>query len=146
MRWILFLHLLGATIWVGGHLILAFGILPGTMKSRNFEFLSAFEEKFERVGIPALILQIATGLYMAYVVVPDVAQWFTAPNPAAELVRYKLIFLALTAGLAVDARFRVIPKLTVERLNSLALHIIGVTVIAVAFAWVGIAFRFRSLF
>lgn len=35
MRTLLFLHLLGAAIWVGGHLVLALGILPGALRRRD---------------------------------------------------------------------------------------------------------------
>ncbi len=52
--------LLGATVWTGGHLVLAIGFLPGALKSGDASLLRSVEERFERVGIPALLLQIAS--------------------------------------------------------------------------------------
>ncbi len=57
---ILTLHVLAATIWTGGHLVLALGILPDVLKNRDVEGLLNFEGKYERVGIPALIVQVIT--------------------------------------------------------------------------------------
>ncbi|MBF3283866.1 copper transporter, partial [Pseudomonas aeruginosa] len=54
MRTLLFLHLLGAAIWVGGHLVLALGILPGALRRRDPQAIRAFEQVYERIGIPAL--------------------------------------------------------------------------------------------
>jgi hypothetical protein len=48
-------------------------------------------------------------------------------------------------GLALDARLRIIPKLGRHNLNALAWHIIPVTVLSVAFVYVGIRFRFGGL-
>ena len=39
----LFLHVLGATVWTGGHLVLALGILPQVLRERSPERLLAFE-------------------------------------------------------------------------------------------------------
>ncbi len=54
--WILLLHLLGAAIWTGGHLVLALGILPQALKTRDPKLLLAFERVYERIGLPALLL------------------------------------------------------------------------------------------
>ena len=65
MRTLLFLHLLGAAIWVGGHLVLALGILPGALRRRDPQAIRAFEQVYERIGIPALLLQVVSGLWLA---------------------------------------------------------------------------------
>ncbi|WKZ66749.1 MAG: hypothetical protein QY325_02230 [Flavobacteriales bacterium] len=41
--WLLILHLLGASIWVGGHLVLLLTVLPGALKARDAERILAFE-------------------------------------------------------------------------------------------------------
>ncbi|MEV1968220.1 hypothetical protein ABZR56_17340, partial [Pseudomonas aeruginosa] len=41
-------------IWVGGHLVLALGILPGALRRRDPQAIRAFEQVYERIGIPAL--------------------------------------------------------------------------------------------
>ena len=137
---ILLLHLLAATVWTGGHLILATVILPRALKQNSLTELMQFESAFERIGVPALLIQVASGLWLAYALIP-IGGWFDLTNPVARPIVLKLILLALTIGLAVDARIRVIPKLSVQTLHSLAWHIIAVTVIAVLFVATGISFR-----
>ena len=61
------LHILGATIWAGGHLVLALTILPDALRQQRAAIVSQFEQRFERIGLPALGVQIVTGL------------WFTRP-------------------------------------------------------------------
>ena len=57
---ILFLHILAATVWTGGHLVLAIAILPRVLRERSPAKLLEFESAYERVGIPALVVQVAT--------------------------------------------------------------------------------------
>ena len=73
---LLALHILAATIWTGGHIILSCVILPGVLKRRDAKALEAFESAYEKIGMPALIIQIITGLMLAYSLLPDVALWF----------------------------------------------------------------------
>ena len=61
MRHLLFLHLLGASVWVGGHLVLLFSVLPGALRRRDVQPVRQFEQLYERVGIPALLVQIVSG-------------------------------------------------------------------------------------
>ncbi len=142
--WVLFAHLLGATIWTGGHLVLAMGILPVALRDRDVAVIRDFEGRFELIGIPALLAQVASGIYLAAFRRPP-SEWF-AGDPIANLILVKLGLLALTAAFAVDARLRIIPKLSPDRLTALAAHVIPVTVISVAFVFVGMSFRFGRLF
>jgi putative copper export protein len=138
---ILLLHILAATVWTGGHLILATVILPRALKHRDAESIRVFENAYERIGIPALLIQVASGLWLAHRMVPEVSLWFQWSHPIGRLVAMKLILLGFTLVLAVDARLRVIPRLGPHNLNSLAWHIIPVTVVSVAFVVVGVSFR-----
>ncbi len=138
---ILLLHILGATVWTGGHLILATVILPRALKHRDVEGIRNFENAYEKIGIPALLLQIASGLWLAHHMLPDVSLWFQWSHPLGRLVALKLILLGLTALFAVDARLRIIPSLGPHNLHSLAWHIIPVTVTSVLFIIVGVSFR-----
>lgn len=144
MRHLLFLHLLGASVWVGGHLVLLFGVLPGALRRRDPQPVRNFEQIYERIGIPALLIQIVTGLWMASLWLPH-AQWFSA-TPVAHLVQAKLVLLALTAALGLHARLALIPKLDAQSLPHLGAHIVLITLTAVAFVWVGAGFRFGGLF
>lgn len=138
--WLLFLHLLGATVWTGGHLVLALGILPAALKARDPERLLAFERVYEKLGLPALLIQVATGLWLAARLLPP-ADWLSASAGIASLIRFKLALLGATAALALHARLRLIPRLDAARLPLLAWHIVGVTVFSVLFVATGVAFR-----
>lgn len=141
----LLLHVLGATVWTGGHLVLSFCILPPALRERSPTLIRNFEQRFEKIGIPALLTQIVTGLYMASQLQPDPARWFGLDNILSQTITLKLALLAATAVLAVDARLRIIPKLTEHNLVSLAWHVIPVTIISVLFVVVGVSFRTGSL-
>jgi putative copper export protein len=137
----LVLHVLAATVWTGGHIVLATVILPRALRQRSSETLLRFESGFERVGIPALLIQVVSGLWLAHRMVPGFSDWFDLASPPSRLIMIKLGLLALTAVFAVDARLRLIPNLSDDKLPALAWHIIPVTVVSVLFVIVGVAFR-----
>lgn len=139
--WALLFHVLAATIWTGGHLVLALTILPGVLSEKNTTALLQFESGYEKIGIPALLIQVLTGLWLAHQMIPDVSKWFDLNNPVSRLICIKLSLLAITVLFAADARLRIIPNLTENNLRSLAYHIIPVTIIAVLFVIVGVSFR-----
>jgi putative copper export protein len=138
---ILLLHVLGATVWAGGHLVLAVTILPRVLRERSPAELLRFESAYERIGMPALVIQVATGLWLAHRMVPDPARWLAFSDPLSRLVGTKLVLLAITIALALDARLRIIPKLSEKNLVALAWHIVPVTLIAILFVVVGVSFR-----
>lgn len=137
---ILLLHVLGATVWTGGHLVLAIGFLPGALKTGDATLLRSVEERFERVGIPALIVQIATGLMLAHKYIPDPAQWFAFQGKVGAHIGAKLTLLLLTLAFAIHARVRLVPRMG-ERLKALAFHMIVVTVLSVLFVVLGVGIR-----
>ncbi|OGT79680.1 MAG: copper resistance protein CopD [Gammaproteobacteria bacterium RIFCSPLOWO2_02_FULL_61_13] len=138
---LLLLHILAATVWTGGHLVLALTVLPRVLKQRSPAELLRFESAYERIGIPALLIQVATGIWLAHRVVPDMSQWLVFDDPISRLIGAKLVLLTLTIAFAVDARLRIIPRLSEENLTALAWHIIPVTMISVLFVVVGVSFR-----
>lgn len=139
--YVVLIHLLAATIWTGGHLILACVILPKAMKERSVKRLHDYESAFEKIGMPALLVQIASGLWLAYHWLPDFSQWFNMSNPIAHGLVSKFLLLALTVAFALHARFRVLPVLSDDNLKLMAWHIIPVTVFSVLFVAVGLSFR-----
>jgi len=143
---ILLLHILGATIWTGGHIVLCVTILPDVLKENSPEQLLKFESAYEKIGMPALIVQIVTGLWMAHNLQPDFSEWFNMSNPLAHPIAAKLFLLALTFAFALDARLRVIPNLSVDNLRVMAWHIIPVTIFSILFVVVGVSFRFGWLY
>lgn len=143
---VLILHIIGAAIWTGGHLVLALGVLPDALRHRSLERLQQFEATYERIGLPALIVQVLTGLWLAHHFLPDAGTWLNLSSPWTQLVAFKLLLLAATLGLAADARLRLIPQLDESRLASLAWHIAGITTPSVLFVITGVGFRTGGLF
>lgn len=140
-NYILIMHLLGATVWTGGHLILVSVILPKAVLTADIDTLLQFEQQFEKVGMPALGIQIVTGLWMAYQLLPNVKSWFAFDNDLSILISLKLLLLLLTIMVALHARFYRIPKLSVHTLKAFSVNIILVTLFSVSFVVVGTLFR-----
>jgi putative copper export protein len=140
-RLLVALHLLGAAVWVGGHLVLSLSVLPRALRARDPKIIREFESGFERLGIPALLVQIVTGPWLASHWAPHIADWFFPSTPQARLVLVKLVLLAATVALAVHARLRVVPQLDAATLRFLAYHIVAVTLLGVALLVVGVAIR-----
>ena len=142
---LIIIHTLAATIWIGGHLILSIVILPNAWKKNDFRIISIFEENFEKIGIPALIIQVISGIWMSVLYLP-ISNWFDFSNTISALISVKLILLALTIALAIHARFVIIPKLDNSKIPLLASHIIAVTIIGIIFLVVGLSFRLGFVF
>ena len=139
--YILTLHILAATVWTGGHLILAIAILPQILKKRDVKGLIDFETKYEKIGMPALVIQVVTGIYLVYNLVPDVSRWFSFSDYFTNTIGVKLILLLITVLFALSAKLFVIPKLSNKNLNVMAFHIISVTIISVLFVIIGSSFK-----
>lgn len=144
MKWLVLFHVLGATVWAGGHLILSIGFLPEALKAKDITIILNFEKRYERIGIPALGVQVITGIWMALLFVPF-HDWWHLSTSHHILLWTKLGLLVSTIGLAIHARFFIIPKLTADTLPSLAFHITLVTVLAVSFVLTGLSFRYLYL-
>ncbi len=142
--YVLTLHVLAATVWTGGHLVLALCVLPGAMKHNSPSRLLEFESTYERLGLPALLIQVVTGLWLAHRLLPNLSDWFSFDSPVSTLIAVKLGLLAATAALAIHARRRLIPGLTERDLRPLAYHIIPVTILSVLFVMTGVLFRTGS--
>ncbi|MCX4029275.1 CopD family protein [Spartinivicinus marinus] len=121
--------------------MLAVVVLPKVLKNRSPEQLLDFESVYEKIGMPALIIQVATGIWLAFNLVPGFSLWFDLSNPVSKVILAKLILLGLTVGFALDARFRVIPSLNSDSLVDMAWHIIPVTIFSILFIVVGVSFK-----
>ena len=135
------LHILGATVWSGGHLVLAATILPQALEQRDPDRIHQFEEHFEGFGLMALLLQVVTGLWLTWIYFPDFQNFLTFDSYLSIYIGIKLLLLLGTLVLALHARFFIIPNLTKETLNSLAYHIVGVTTLAISFVIFGAGIR-----
>lgn len=137
---LLVLHLIAATIWVGGHLVLAIGYLPKALKHKDFSYIGNFEKTYEPIGMPSLAVLIITGILMAYDYNAGFSSWFSFATPIERVVSLKITFLLTTVCFAISAQTRVLPKLRKGQLNKLpemAVHIICVTLIGVLMVILG---------
>lgn len=141
MKWLILLHVLGATVWAGGHLILSIGFLPKALKEKDISVIVNFEKHYERVGIPALLIQVITGIWMALIYVP-IGEWLSFDTKHHLYLWTKIGLLLTTIVFAVHARFFIFPTLTIEKLPSMAFHIVMATMLAVMFVITGLSFRF----
>lgn len=141
LKFIIFLHIICATIWTGGHLILTLGFLPKSLAKNDFAIIEQFESKFERIGIPALLISVITGIYMATVYTTDFFA-FDFSNHHNKHIYIKLILLICTITLAIHARFVLIPK---RNLKPLSYHITLLTLLSIAYVFVGFSTRSGGL-
>ena len=140
-KYVLVIHILAATLWTGGHLVLALAFLPRIVRERSVAGLLAFEAAYEKWGMSALIIQVLSGLWLAHARLPDMSAWFAGASFVARLILFKLPLLGLTLAGAMDARLRIIPRLSAETLPAMALRVRLITLLGVAFVIVGATFR-----
>lgn len=140
LKILIILHILAACVWVGGHLVLSITVLPKAWKKKDASIIKAFEEPFEKIGIPSLLIQVITGFRLAMLYLPFSA-WFDFSNTTSKLISFKLILLVMTIILAIHARFFIIPRLTNNKIGLLGIHIIAVTMIGILLLLVGLSFR-----
>ena len=137
---ILIIHLLAATVWVGGHLFLALAYLPRALRHNDFSYIDKYERTYEPIGMPSLFLLVITGIVMAYDYNAGLQYWFTFSSPVERVVSLKLICILLTASFAISAQTRVLPKLrkgNIKPLPEMAVHIICVTLLGVTMLVLG---------
>ena len=146
MKIALFLHLIGASIWVGGHLYLLIRLMPRFVRDQDVAGFLKFEKSYEPLGMTALAVQVLTGLYMMNAIVP-VATWLTPMSYLTALIHAKLTWLVLTIITALHARFRVVARLeqgkfTDSTLKVMAIHVGLICLWSLCFVATGMAFRF----
>ncbi len=144
----LIVHLLAATVWVGGHLVLAIGFLPKALKNKEFSRIEKFEKTYEPIGMPSLLLLLVTGILMAYDFDLGITTWFAFTSPIETVISLKIICLLLTVCLAISAQVRVLPKLRsgkIEKLPEMAVHIVAVTLIGIVMLVLGSFVRYGGI-
>ena len=135
------LHLIGAAVWIGGHIVLCVTVLPRALRNRDPNPIREFEEGYEPVGVASLILQIITGLWLAYHWLPDVSAWFSLEPGLSRDIFLKFILLGATVLLAAHAKLRIHPRLSPQNLGILAIHVVSITILSLLFLMTGIAIR-----
>lgn len=130
----LFLHVLAASIWVGGQIVLA-GLVP-TVRELSPEGPAKAARAFNRLAWPAYGVAVVTGMWNILVVpLSDL------PHPEIEI---KLLVVALSGIGAVLHQFakRIGSSLQLSEKATTALLAVGgamSSVFAVAAMWVGVA-------
>ena len=142
---LLIIHLIAATIWIGGHLTLSIVFLPVALRQKEPLIILNFEKKFEPLGISSLIALIITGIWMAYDFGITYQSWFHFSGSLEKVVSIKLVLLILTFVLALYTQIYVIPNLTKYNLNKIAFSIISVTVIGLSMLILGSTIRYGGI-
>ncbi|MDM1045357.1 CopD family protein [Myroides sp. 1354] len=144
---LLLLHLLGATIWVGGHILLSVIILPQVWKEKSVEKLFAFESRYEWIGMPALAVMLITGVRMAYLYNVRITTWFAFKTPIETVISLKLLCLFSLVLFALSAQCFVLPRLktNIEKLPLMAFHILSVTCISIVMLVLGSFVRYGGI-
>ncbi|MDP5199876.1 copper resistance protein CopD [Flavobacterium sp. DG2-3] len=144
-HYVLIIHLLAATIWVGGHLLLAICYLPTALKKKDPHIILNFEKRFEKLGMSSLALLIITGIWMAYDFGVTAETWFRFSSGFEKVVSIKLILLLCTFICAVIAQLYIIPKLNIYNIKNMAVIILTVTSIGVAMLILGSTLRYGGI-
>jgi putative copper export protein len=139
---LLVLHLLAATVWVGGYVFLVLGYAPEAVRTRDPRGLIDAHQRLQRMALPALAVVIVSGLWLAWNWLPDPTLWFEASLPIAEVIFAKLGLLVLSLLLLTYLRLRVLPTLMPARIPRLALVLVLIALVGVAAAAIGPSFRY----
>ena len=144
IKLLILVHVLGASVWIGGHIVLLGVVLPQAMRHRDAARIIEFEKDYGRLGMLALGAQVITGLFLA-------ARWLGGwqavreLSPTALLVMLKVVLLLTIAGFAHHATRRVLPGLSAETLDRFAFHARLVTALSILLAVCGVAIRTGGL-
>jgi putative copper export protein len=141
LKLVIFLHILSATVWVGGHLILSVAFLPKALKENDFSIVKGFDSRFGIIGIPSLLVLIASGIYISTVYTPDLFS-FDFNNHHIKDIALKYLLLIISLSIGLHAKFVVKPK---GNLKSLAYHIIAVTILGIFLVFLGFSARSGGL-
>lgn len=139
------LHVLGACVWIGGHIVLVCMVLPRAMKRSDPAPIIDFERGYGRLGLGALVIQLLTGLWLAHRWIGEWSTLFSEPTPQAHLVLTKMGVLALTVLLAGFTFHRVLPRIDEQGPRRFALLSGVTTALAIIMLVLGVGIRTGGL-
>lgn len=137
---LIILHILGASIWIGGMLIMALGVLPKAKKANNASLIKDYEGSFHILGMIALTLQFLTGFRLAMIYAGGMKGLFDFSNHAAVLFMWKLVLILLTMGLFVVFKKKTLSALVNSNVSSASSMIWILTLISIALMVLGLGF------
>lgn len=135
------LHVFGACVWIGGHIVLIAMVLPKAMREADPKPVLDFERGYGRLGLAALIVQLLTGLWLANRWIGDWSTVFSEPTPQGHLILSKLTVLIITVGLAGFTYHSVLPRVEERGLRAFALLSGAATMLAVVMLILGVGIR-----
>lgn len=143
---LIILHLIAACVWVGVQAVLAFSILPQAVQERDGAGLYRISSLYSTVGLPALALEVMTGVLLAYLHLPDFGSWVDFGNPMGRLIGTKVILLGVLLVLGIDLRVRLFPKVSSKGLKILRWPVWLILLFSVLQVFVGASFRIGWLY
>lgn len=144
---LLIIHLISASIWVGGHLYLCICLVPKALFEKSPEHILNFEKTYERLGIPSLLLLVVSGIWMTLQFGIGIEQWFSFSSPIERITSLKLLLLLSTVVLAIIAQTVLIPRLKKDYklLPAMSVFIFLVTLIGVSMMILGSFVRYGGI-
>lgn len=140
------LHLLGACAWVGGHAVLMIVVLPRALRHDEPHRILDFERGYGRLGLAALVVQLATGLWLASRWTGGLERLFIEPTPHARLILLKLGVLACTVAFGGYAYHRALPRVERGEMRLFAACAGLTTLLAVVLVVLGVGIRTGGLY
>lgn len=134
------LHILGASIWIGGMLIMALGALPKAKKASDASLLKNYEGSFHILGMIAITIQFLTGFRLAMIYAGGMKGLFNFSNHAAVLFMWKLVIVLLSAGLFVVFKKKTLSNLDNNNISSASAIVWLIALLAIAQMVLGLGF------
>jgi len=140
LKILVFLHIIAATIWAGGYIILTITILPKSIRQKSTDLIHNFNKSFHTLSMIALGFQVITGFRLATLLLP-MSKWAEFGNPVALGINTKFFLLILTI-IAI-----IIEKVYLKKskgIRLIAVLIVFITIISLIFIYTGISIRIGS--
>jgi putative copper export protein len=134
------LHILGASIWIGGMLIMALGVLPKAKKAKDAILLKNYEGSFHILGMIALTIQFLTGFRLAMIYAGGMKGLFDFSNHLAVLFIWKLVLILITMGLFVVFKKKTLSVIDNSNISSASTLIWVLTLISITLMVLGLGF------
>jgi putative copper export protein len=107
----LLFHVIGASVWFGGLMVLSCSILPKAKRAEDPGAIVRYFRHFLRIGYPALVVQVLTGPMLATRLIPKMSDWFAWENGTQDHIGSKLIMLPIIVIVSVQMQRKVLPRL-----------------------------------
>jgi putative copper export protein len=135
-------HLLAATLWLGGLALLVLAWLPEMLRTRDPRLLWDALMRSRWVLMASLAVLVGSGLGLAWNWLPETRLWFTPDLPLARLVLAKVALATLLLLVLAYFEMRVLARFSADRLGRMGLCLVLLVLLAVVASAVGTEFRY----